>query len=109
LADLGEAELDDLLAAAVTAPLTPSTLTNVGALRAEIMRVRVQGWALVDGELEPGLRSIAAPVHSQNGRVVAAINVSTSATRYEMNRLREEYLPQLLQTTKEIDADLRRI
>ena len=78
LADLGRAELEDVLAAAAPEQLTPSTLTDAAALTAEIMRVGVQGWALVDGELEQGLRSIAAPVHSQDGRVVAAVNVSTS-------------------------------
>ena len=61
-------------AAASTLPaLTERTLTDPAALRAELARVEEQGWSLVDGELEPGLRSIAAPLHARDGSVVAAI------------------------------------
>ena len=58
--------------------------------------MREQGWSLVDGELEPGLRSIAAPLHARDGRVVAALNVSTSATRDSVEHVRDAYLPPLL-------------
>jgi IclR family pca regulon transcriptional regulator len=69
--------------------------------------VRAQGWALVDGELEAGLRSVAAPVHGKDGAVAAAINVSSSATRDTVYHLVEEYVPRLLATAAAIDADLR--
>ena len=50
-------------------------------LRAELDRIRAQGWALVDQELEEGLRSVAAPIRDRDGRVVAAVNVSAHASR----------------------------
>ena len=62
-------------------PLTDRTAHRPRALRAELDRVREQGWSVVDGELEPGLRSIAAPLRGRDGGVIAALNVSTSATR----------------------------
>ena len=68
--------------------------------------VREQGWALVDGELEQGLRSVAAPVHGRGGRVVAAVNVSTSAARGDATELVGEVLPLLLDTARAIDAEL---
>ena len=71
--------------------------------------MREQGWSLVDGELEPGLRSIAAPLHARDGRVVAALNVSTSATRDSVEHVRDAYLPPLLRTAAAIDAEVRRI
>ncbi len=71
------------------------------------MRVRAQGWSVVDGELEPGLRSIAAPLHARDGRVVAAVNVSTSATRDSVEHLLDAYRPPLLRTAGAIDAELR--
>ena len=107
LAALPEAAVADILALLPPEPLTDRTLTDPEALSAELARVRAQGWALVDGELESGLRSIAAPVHDRTGAVVAAVNVSTSATRDTVDRVRETYLPALLETTREIDADLR--
>lgn len=57
-------------------PLTPRTLTDPADLAAEIARVGEQGWALVDEELEVGLRSIAVPLRDAADRVVAALNIS---------------------------------
>lgn len=68
--------------------------------------VRDAGWALVDQELEPGLRAIAAPVRDRSGEVVAAVNVSTSAARTSLEQLREVYLPALLRTTAAIEREL---
>jgi len=107
LAALPEEQAADLIAAAHPEPLTPRTRTDAAALRAELERVRAQGWALVDGELEPGLRSIAAPVHGRNGAVVAAVNVSASATGHTVEHLRDACLPALLAATAAIDADIR--
>lgn len=99
--------LDAALAASAPAPLTDRTLTDAATLRAELARVRRQGWALVDGELEPGLRSIAAPLHDRSGAVIAAVNVSTSATRDSIAHVREQYLPALLGAAAAVDAELR--
>src|SRR5205823_12280742 len=62
---------------------TGHTITNATALRRELRKIRSQGWALVDQELEEGLRSIAAPIRDADGQVIAAINVSTHARSEE--------------------------
>lgn len=97
----------DVLASSAVEALTDRTRTDRAALLAEVDAVRARGWALVDGELEPGLRSIAAPIHGRDGSVVAAVNVSTSATRDTVAHLRETYLPRLLAAAGAIEADLR--
>ncbi len=107
MAGLPDAAADAALAASDLAHLTDRTLTDPAALGDELVRVREQGWSLVDGELEPGLRSIAAPLHGRDGRVVAALNVSTSATRDSVEHVRDAYLPPLLRTAAAIDAELR--
>lgn len=107
LAGLAEEDVDRMLAASDRQRLTDRTRTDPDELRAEIARVRESGWALVDGELEPGLRSIAAPVRGRDGRVVAAVNVSTSATRDSVEHVRASYLPPLLAAVARIDAELR--
>jgi len=95
-------------AVAASTDLHPTEKTLTGAaLSAELDRVRAQGWAMVDGELEQGLRSIAAPVHDRSGAVIAALNVSTSTNRVTRDRVRDEYLPALLETTAAVDAELR--
>jgi len=101
--------LDGYLTSAKLAPLTPRTITDPARLRAELMRVRQQGWALVDEELEEGLRSIASPIHGLDGKVVAAINVSAPARQGEAERLIQDMLPHLLQTARSIEEDVRAI
>lgn len=87
--------------------LTDRTLTDHEGLLDELARVGEQGWALVDGELEAGLRSVAVSVKDAEGKAAAAINVSTSASRDSVERLRKYHLPQLFETAKRIEADLR--
>jgi IclR family pca regulon transcriptional regulator len=64
-------------------------------LRAELERVRAQGYALVDQELELGLRSIAVPVRNARGRVLAAMNVGVQAGRVSQEEMLERFLPVL--------------
>src|SRR5437764_420063 len=54
---------------------TPTTITDVDELLAELTVIGAQGYALSNEEWEPGLRSVAAPVHSREGHVVAAVCV----------------------------------
>lgn len=106
LAGMTDAARDAAVAASTDLHPTEKTLTGQ-ALTAELDRVRAQGWAMVDSELEPGLRSIAAPVHGRGGEVVAALNVSTSTHRVSEQRLLDEYLPALRETASAVDAELR--
>jgi IclR family transcriptional regulator, pca regulon regulatory protein len=108
LADLPEADLDAYLARVELRRLSPRTVTDEDALRAELARVREQGWALVDQELEEGLRSIAAPIRDRGGEVVAAVNVSAHASRTSKEAMRRSLLPPLLRTAEQIEAELRR-
>jgi IclR family pca regulon transcriptional regulator len=108
LAGLPEADLDAYLARVELRRLSPRTVTDEDALRAELARVREQGWALVDQELEEGLRSIAAPIRDRGGQVVAAVNVSAHASRTSKEALRRSLLPPLLRTAEQIEAELRR-
>jgi IclR family transcriptional regulator, pca regulon regulatory protein len=107
LAWLPEDELGAHLERVQLRRLSPRTITAEPALRAELARVRSQGWALVDQELEEGLRSIAAPIRDRSGRVVAAVNLSAHASRTSIDSMRRELLPPLLATAARIEADLR--
>lgn len=106
LAELPAEELTAILEDNAPQPLTERTLFEPPAITAELARVRAQGWAIVDGELELGLRSAAVPVRGREGRIAAALNVSTSASRDSLERLRDQHLPLLLETAAAIEADL---
>jgi IclR family pca regulon transcriptional regulator len=107
LAALPERDLETYLVRAHIQRLTSRTITDPAALRAELVRVRARGWALVDQELEDGLRSIAAPIRDRTGRVLAAVNLSAHASRTSLESMRRDLLPKLLTATDQITADLR--
>ncbi len=86
--------------------LTGHTITSAAELRQELHKIRGRGWALVDQELEEGLRSLAAPVRDGDGKVVAAVNVSTHAGRRSLESILEDLLRPLLATAERIERDL---
>ena len=106
LAGLDDAALDEHLAAIRFAPLTRHAIADVGALRTELAHVREQGYAVVDQELEEGLRSIAVPIRDRSGTVTAAVNLSTHAGRRTIESMQQELLPPLRETAARIEADL---
>ncbi|WP_250851018.1 IclR family transcriptional regulator domain-containing protein [Streptomyces malaysiensis] len=87
-------------------PLTRHTVTSVPELARVVERAAAEGHALVDQELEEGLRSLAVPVRDARGRVVAALNVATHAGRGTAESVRGELLPALRATAARIEADL---
>ena len=106
LGGLPEPELRTLLAQAPPQPLTRHTLTDPDQLIKTIQEVRQRGWALVDQELEDGLRSIAAPVRDGRGAVLAAVNISAHASRTALDELRQRMLPELLRAVTDIEGDV---
>lgn len=79
LADLETDDLRRRLTSSRRSALTPATTTDVDRLVDIISAVDEAGYALVDQELEAGLRSVAVPVRHPARGVVAAMNVSVSA------------------------------
>jgi len=107
LAALGAVQLDNYFHQAKMERLTPTTVIDEQGLRSALELVREQGWCLVDQELEVGVRSVAVPLHDSAGRVFAAMNISTNATRVPAERLVGEHLPLLRQTAAAIDEEIR--
>ncbi|MFF9039594.1 IclR family transcriptional regulator C-terminal domain-containing protein [Streptomyces sp. NPDC014892] len=88
------------------APLTPYTVTDRRELLTLLEGVRGAGYALVDGELEEGLRSIAVPVRERGGRVVAAVNVAMHSSRRSVEECVAEVLPELRAAVGRIEGEL---
>ena len=108
LAGLDAAALEEHLAGLELEAFTSHTVATTDDLRVRLAEVRRQGFALVDQELEHGLRSLAAPVRNRDGRVVAAVNVSSHISRVTRDKARRELLPPLLRAASEIERDLSR-
>jgi IclR family pca regulon transcriptional regulator len=106
LSGLPDDELTAYLESLRAEALTDRTLTSVDNLRATITTARTDGYALVDQELELGLRSIAAPIRNSRGRIIAALNVSAHASRSTPTSLCEEFLPHLQEAATQITTAL---
>jgi IclR family pca regulon transcriptional regulator len=106
LAHLDEPKRARYLASVKLVAHTTRTITDRAVLRAELERVKTQGYALVDQEFELGLRSIAVPVRGPDGQVIAAINVGVQASRAPAKALQREFLPVLQQAAADISGAL---
>jgi IclR family pca regulon transcriptional regulator len=107
LAGLPEPSLEEYLEQLEIVSLTDQTVTTREELRDVIAEVAKQGWAIVDQELEHGLRSIAVPIRDATGGVIAAMNVSAHASRVSVAALKREFLPPMRVAAERIEADLR--
>ena len=106
LAGASPAELDDFFARAKLTKLTDHTITSEARLRQIIARVRVEGYAVVDQELEFGLRSIAVPIKDRAGKTIAGLNISSHAARIEVSEMIARYLPHLRAASAEVTSHL---
>jgi DNA-binding IclR family transcriptional regulator len=106
LAELEPDELGALLGDDALPSFTPRTITDAGVLGAELGRIRRQGWAEIDGELEDGLAALSAPVRSSSGTLAAIVGVSGPTFRLTRSR-RKETLALVTDTAAEIERRLR--
>lgn len=107
LAGLPPVELDRYLDELEPEALTDRTLTSIEDLRAVIAEAGKAGYAVVDQELEQGLRSIAVPVVDGRGKAIAALNVSAHTSRATAAALRTDVLPRLREAANGIGTALR--
>jgi IclR family pca regulon transcriptional regulator len=107
LAELPPADRDALIPAALP-QLTPDTVANRAALDEKLGEASRDGFALVDQELEAGLRSIAVPVRDADARVIAALNVGTNALERSIDDLRTRILPRLQATATALHREIGR-
>jgi IclR family transcriptional regulator, pca regulon regulatory protein len=106
LAHLPAETLEKYLKTAKFERFTDKTISDPETLRKELSGVFKQGYALVDQELEIGLRSLAVPVSASGGRAVAAINIGTQAARISKSELLQQSLPILKKAAKNISSCL---
>lgn len=99
-------ERPDLLALLNNASIranTAKSVTDPARLADLICEAGAAGFAIVDEELEIGLRSIAVPVRERSGRIAAAINVSTQSARFSTREMERRILPLLKQAARQIE------
>ncbi|PLY00965.1 MAG: IclR family transcriptional regulator [Desulfuromonas sp.] len=106
MACMTEEELDSLLARTEFIQHTPTTITDVESMRAEIEKVRELGYAFDDEELDLGVRCIAAPIKDYTRRIVGAISISGPTMRISNERIESELVPLVLKASEELSTRL---
>ncbi len=89
-------------------PLTDATVTSKTQLKNLLADVRKQGYAATQGELDFGVVSVAVPVFSQDGKILASVACATSLARQSLEQLVEDVVPRLQQAVRDIEFELRR-
>lgn len=92
MAGLAEDDLQAYWQRAALRTLTPYTLSERGLIEEQLQRVREQGYAMVDGEYEVGMRVLAVPLHDRHGDLKATLSITTHASRVSIEELRQRYL-----------------
>ena len=92
LAQLSPAALDRYFDTVELAPYTEFTETSPARLREIIAKVREQGYAVVDQELDLNVRAIGVPVRAASGRACGGLNVSVKSPRIPLARFTSEFL-----------------
>ncbi|KAA9160897.1 helix-turn-helix domain-containing protein [Amycolatopsis acidicola] len=108
LAGLADEHLDEYLESAPLTAHTARTVTDPARFREDIAEVRRRGWALVDQQLEIGLRAVSAPVFDSTGHTAAALSVSSNSARTSLADLRNRCLPRLREVARTISTTLAR-
>lgn len=106
LAFVPEERREEIIAQIEFVPRGPNTLTDPQAFRDELERIRLAGFAVNDEELAYGLRSIAAPIQSHSGEVLAALNLAVHRTMGSMDELIAHFGPLVTQTAHDISLGM---
>lgn len=104
LSALDDTALDKFLARVKPAKLTPSTVTDKSDIRKAIVKVRKDGYSLVDQGVELGFRSISAPLRRLDGRTIAALNIGVHSV--PIDTMRKTFLPKLAATADALRQQL---
>jgi DNA-binding IclR family transcriptional regulator len=105
LAELPDAEVNEIIRRWGLKAITPNTITSPLALKAELRAIRLRGYAIDNEEKEPGLRCLSAPVRNDTGKLLAALSVSGPAFRVTKERI-PEIGKAVMQAAGELSHDL---
>ena len=105
LAGLPEAECLDIVRASDLSPRTPFSLTEPNEIMDAIHSARETGYAVIDQEVETGLRSLAVPLSNSRGHVVAALNIGMAISQDPPETMVDLYLPSL----RKVQSGLQRM
>jgi IclR family transcriptional regulator, KDG regulon repressor len=99
-------KLDNYISNLELKRFTPTTITNKNILRNHLSKAAFLGYAVDNEELDNGVRCVSVPIRDYTSRIIGAISISGSSTRFTHNRIETELVPLLKKTGKELSAKL---
>lgn len=106
LGNLNKEELDAYFSQAELRSYTSHTITNINKLRKLVKQAQIDGYCIVNQELEENLCSVAVPVHNEHGRVLCAINVGMPVGQLKIREIKSNYLPVLQEAASKAETIL---
>lgn len=101
LSSLPANHFDRFLAAAKLEQHGPHTLTNPDALRAEVEKIRKNGFATDDQEFMDGMVAMAVPIYDDLGRMLSTLSIHAPMLRITMHDLLG-FLPRLQEAAQHL-------
>ena len=102
LAHLSESRLEQILSLINFQPRTEKTIVSISALLNELEKIRANGFAINDEELEKGLRAVAAPIFNYMGEAFAATNIAWTTARHPDRASFAEYAKKIVTAAEKI-------
>lgn len=96
LSNVTEDRLNEIIDVHGLPATTPNTITEKATLLDELEQIREKGYAIDDEERTDGVRCVAAPIQTNNGRVLGAVSIAGPISRMSDNRLESE-IPEMVQ------------
>jgi DNA-binding IclR family transcriptional regulator len=106
LSALPDAEALEIVRRSVLRKFTPTTTIDVDRLLALIAAARKAGYAWADQETYRGDLTIGAAILGDDGRPIAAVNISGPTSRWTMQDLRDKLASVLLETARAASSGL---
>lgn len=106
LANISPDELTHYFNETELTSFTKRTVIDQEKLHESLIQIKQDGWAFVEQQLEDGLSSLAAPIRNNEGKVIAAINISSHTDRINSDMLKENFLPLLLKAAEDISMEI---
>jgi len=106
LASLPDEQIDDILRRSEIKKFTINTETDIGQIRKELIAVRSNGFSINDEELALGSRSIAAPVRSESGKTIAALNISVPSGKMTIREVENKFSRKVIETAERVSSIL---
>jgi len=105
LTALSEKALQNVIAEWGLPQQTKNTITDINALKAELEKIKKDGYAIDNEEIEYGLKCVAAPVYDSTGKIVAALSISGPKERMDQDL--EKYIENVVKNANSITNKLK--